>query len=170
MYNIFKINIKVIILSYLKNISFILFFRERGWEREWEGENHRCVRETSMNCLLHAPQLGTWPETQACAMTGNWTGDLSVHGPALNPVSHISHGHFNLFKVYNLVVYIHKVVQPLPQIPEHNPESSYLPIPTSSHALETTGIPSVCMNLPNLEISCKWNHTTCGLLCLASFT
>ena len=34
--------------------------------------------------LTH-PQLGTWPTTQACALTGNPTGDLLVHRPALIP-------------------------------------------------------------------------------------
>ena len=27
------------------------------------------------------PLLGTWPATQACALTGNWTGDPLVHRP-----------------------------------------------------------------------------------------
>ena len=41
---------------------------------------------------LTCPALGTWPTTQACALTGNRTGDLLVHGPALNPLSHTSQG------------------------------------------------------------------------------
>ena len=36
-------------------LRFYLFFRERGRE----GEKHQCVRETLINCLLHAPP----PET-----------------------------------------------------------------------------------------------------------
>ena len=28
------------------------------------------------------PQLGTWPATRACALTGNRTGDLSVGSQA----------------------------------------------------------------------------------------
>ena len=34
------------------------------------------------------PLLGTWPETQACAMTGNRTGDQSTepHQPGLKSV------------------------------------------------------------------------------------
>ena len=28
-------------------------------------------------------QLGTWPATQACALTGKGTGDLLVHRPVL---------------------------------------------------------------------------------------
>ena len=34
-------------------------------------------------CLSHAPSLGTWPPTQACALTGNGTGDPLVHRLAL---------------------------------------------------------------------------------------
>ena len=41
---------------------------------------------------LMRPQMGTWPETQACALTGNQTGDLLVHRLALNPLSHTSQG------------------------------------------------------------------------------
>ena len=41
---------------------------------------------------LTCPQLGTWPLTQACALTGNRTGDLWVCRPALNPLSHTSQG------------------------------------------------------------------------------
>ena len=36
------------------------------------------------------PQMGTWPITQARALAWNRTGDLSVHRPALNPLSHTS--------------------------------------------------------------------------------
>ena len=57
---------------------------ERGEERE-KG------RETSMcGCLSHTPPLGTWPATQACALTGNWTGDTLVCRLALNPLIHNS--------------------------------------------------------------------------------
>ena len=37
---------------------------------------------------LTRPQPGTRPATQACALTGNRTGDALVHRLALNPVSH----------------------------------------------------------------------------------
>ena len=45
-------------------------------------------------------QLGTWLTTQACALTRNWTGDLSVHRPVLNPLSHISQGNSLFFIVF----------------------------------------------------------------------
>ena len=41
---------------------------------------------------LACSRLGTWPATQACALTGNQTGDLLVRRPALNPLSHTSQG------------------------------------------------------------------------------
>ena len=41
---------------------------------------------------LRHPQLGTWPATQVCALTGNQTCDLLVHRPTLNPLSHTSQG------------------------------------------------------------------------------
>ena len=38
------------------------------------------------------PPLGTWPATQECALTGNWTGDPLVCSPALSPLNHTSQG------------------------------------------------------------------------------
>ena len=43
--------------------------------------------------LVH-PLLGTWPTTQACALTGNQTGEPLVCRLALNPLSHTSQGEF----------------------------------------------------------------------------
>ena len=43
---------------------------------------------------LTCPQLGTWPPTQACALTGNQTSDPSVLRLAHNPLSHTSQGNF----------------------------------------------------------------------------
>ena len=45
------------------------------------------------------PQLVTCPVTQACALTGNRTGNLSILRPALNPLSHTSQGNFQSFFV-----------------------------------------------------------------------
>ena len=47
---------------YFKKILFV--FRERGREREREGEKHQCVGETSIGCLLHAPNRGPGPKTR----------------------------------------------------------------------------------------------------------
>ena len=73
----------------LKKKRFYLF-SERGEGREKEGETLMC--ETNFDWLLLAhPQLGTWPETQACALIGNRTSDPLVCRLALNPLSHTSH-------------------------------------------------------------------------------
>ena len=45
-----------------------------------------------MQLPLTHPTLGTWPTTQACALTGTQTGDPLVLRPALNPLSHTSQG------------------------------------------------------------------------------
>ena len=54
-------------------------------------------------CLpLIRPQLGTWPATQACAMTGNQTDDLFVLRLALKSRSHTSQAYFIKKKFLNL--------------------------------------------------------------------
>ena len=58
----------------------------RGGGREKERE-----RNISQLPLTH-PKLGAWPTTQACALTGNWTCDLLVCRPGLNPLSITSQG------------------------------------------------------------------------------
>ena len=57
-----------------------------------EGERREKERERSINVWLPltCPLLGTWPATQACALTGNWTSSLLIHSPVLNPLSHTS--------------------------------------------------------------------------------
>ena len=67
----------------------IYLFLERGREGEREGEKHQCVVASRM-----PPQVGTWPATQACALTRNRTGDPVVRRPALNPLSCTSQGMF----------------------------------------------------------------------------
>ena len=46
----------------------------------------------SRGCLSCNPPGGTWPTTQACALTGNQTCHPLVHKPALNPLSYTSQG------------------------------------------------------------------------------
>ena len=76
--------------------SYLFIFLERGEGRERKGESKRegekpqCVREIIDWLPLAHPQLGTWPATQACALTGNQASDISVRLPALNPRSHTS--------------------------------------------------------------------------------
>ena len=58
------------------------------------GEGKKKERERNINVWLHLthPHLGTWPATQACALTGNQTRDLSFCRPVLNPLSHTTQG------------------------------------------------------------------------------
>ena len=63
-------------------IFYLFIFRERGRE----GEKHQCV--VASGALPPPPPLGTWPTTQACTLTRNWTGYSLVCRPALNPLSH----------------------------------------------------------------------------------
>ena len=74
-------------IFFLKKYLFI--FRERRREGEREGEKHQCVVAS-----LVRPLLGTWPETQACALTRNWTHDPLVHRSVLNPLNHTSQGSY----------------------------------------------------------------------------
>ena len=79
------IHYSLFLFYFLKD--FICLFLERGKEREKERE-----RNTNVWLPLIRPLLGTWPATQACALTGNRTGDPLVHRLALNPLSHTSQG------------------------------------------------------------------------------
>ena len=82
--------------------SFILFvFRQGGQEGGREGE-----REGENQCVVvsHTSPLGTWPATQACALTGNWTSDPLVCRPALNLLSHSSQGLAWLLNTWNRIL------------------------------------------------------------------
>ena len=73
------------IREYLPLVFFLTFYLFIFIERGREGE-----RERNINAwlpLLHH-LLGTWPATQACALTGNWTSNSLVDRLALNPLSH----------------------------------------------------------------------------------
>ena len=72
--------------SFLKKRFYLFIFRQREREEEREGEKHQCV------VASHAPLLGTWPTTQACALIGNWTGNPVVCRMVLNSLSHTSQG------------------------------------------------------------------------------
>ena len=78
------------ILIVLKK-DFIYLLLERGGGRERGRETSMCERYIDQLPLTF-PQLETWPATQACALTGNQTSDLSVCRPVLNPLSHTSQG------------------------------------------------------------------------------
>ena len=57
------------------------------------------MRETSDLLPLACAQPGTWPATQARALTGNPTGDHLILRPALNPLSHTSQSEIFFFKI-----------------------------------------------------------------------
>ena len=73
-------------------LNFTYLFLETKEGRKREGEKHQCVVASRV-----PPPLGTWPATQACALTGNQTGDTLVHRPAPNPLSHTSQGYLLSF-------------------------------------------------------------------------
>ena len=64
--------------------DFIYFWKE-GEGRETEGE-----RNINVWLPLGGPSPGTWPITQACALTETRTSDALVCRPMLNPLSHTS--------------------------------------------------------------------------------
>ena len=67
-------------------------FLGTGEGQEKERERNICVRENHHWLPLERPLLGTWPATQACALTGNQTGDPLVCRLALDPLNHTSQG------------------------------------------------------------------------------
>ena len=72
---------------YFFKILFIYFREGKGGRKKG--------RETSMcGCLSCAPCWGTWPTTQASALTGNQAGDLLVCNPVLHTLSHTSQGEY----------------------------------------------------------------------------
>ena len=80
---------------FLKNFVFI--FRERGKEGKTEGEKSFICKRNIDWLPLTYPQLGTEPATQACALTENRTGDVSVLRLMLNQLSHTSQRYHYLF-------------------------------------------------------------------------
>ena len=84
--------VKEAFLFFFFNKDFIYLFLDRGEGREKERE-----RNISVWLPLVHPLLGTWPATQACALTGNRTCNPLVLRPALSPLSHSSKGEAFLF-------------------------------------------------------------------------
>ena len=70
-------------------LRFYLFLERQERRRKKGRETIMCERYIHRLPLTHL-QLGTWP--RACALTENWTSDLLVHRPGLNPLSHTSQG------------------------------------------------------------------------------
>ena len=74
--------------------TFLLFFLKRFYLFSFRGEGREKERERNINVWfpLMGPLMGTWPATQACAVTRNRTRYPWVRRPALNPLSHTSQG------------------------------------------------------------------------------
>ena len=70
-------------VTFKKRFVYLLLQRED--ERKKERESKCVVTSCS-------PPLGTWPTTQAHALTGDQTSDPLVHRPVLNPLGHTSQG------------------------------------------------------------------------------
>ena len=63
-YTLYLYDLRTEAFSVQFTFFFFFFFRERGREEERE-------RNISVSLPLTRPPLGTWPVTQACALTGN---------------------------------------------------------------------------------------------------
>ena len=61
-----------------------------------------CKRNINQLSLMH-PYVGTWPATQASALTRNRTGDLLVHKTMPNPLGHTGQGITSIFQYYLLM-------------------------------------------------------------------
>ena len=73
-----------ILLYYRYYIEYFLRFYLFIFRREKDRE--RNIEVWEIHPLVH-PQMGTWPPTQACPLTGNWASNLKVHRQALNPLT-----------------------------------------------------------------------------------
>ena len=63
------------------------------------------MRETNITWLpITFPQSGTWPATQACALTGNQTYDLLLFRTMPNVLSHPGEDPTNSFSYINTVI------------------------------------------------------------------
>ena len=75
-------------LSFLKKILFIYFQRQGKGGRK-DRERNIDVQKIHQSVASHTPPTGDLTHTtQACALTGNQTSDLSVRRSALSPLSH----------------------------------------------------------------------------------
>ena len=73
-------------------LTRLQFFKESGEGREGTREKYHCVIVSRV-----PPTPGVCLLLQACASTGNQTGDPLVHRPVLNPLSHSSQGYSSHF-------------------------------------------------------------------------
>ena len=105
------INLSYLYIFIYLNILFIYFQREGKGKTKRGRETSMCKRYISW-LPLTCPQLGTWPATQACVLTGNRTSDLLVCRMALNPLSHTSQDcifiYLNIYIFTSPLPFLHK--------------------------------------------------------------
>ena len=78
------------------SVLFLKFLFKRGEGREKEGEKHQCARDTSIGCLLHAPNWVPGLKPRHVPWLGIETATLLCR-QALNPLSHTNEGVFVRF-------------------------------------------------------------------------
>ena len=83
---------------FFKDFIYLFLEREEGTEKERE-------RNISVWVPPACPPQGTLAVTQACALTGNRTGDPLVRRLAFSALSHITQGSKNVFLIVSLVVF-----------------------------------------------------------------
>ena len=154
------------------------FFRERG--REGEKKRNINVQDKHQSVTSHMPQLGTWPVTQACTLTRNWTGNLSVCRPELNPLSHTSQGSKLFLKVldsqyfrsvghshcykYSIQSLWHKISC------KHYLNNRYDCVPTKQKPLATACKPVLEHRKPTWELFLLLSQTTSTTLRLSDWS
>ena len=92
------LSIPCFILSFIFKKKFKNLILERGEGREKEMERNIDVRKKcQLAAFLYVPQPGTKPTAQACALTGDGTGDLLLCGMKPNQLSHTDQGYFKFY-------------------------------------------------------------------------
>ena len=99
---------------YFLFLKFI--FRGEGREKGTERNIHEWLP-------ILQPLPGTWPMTQACATTENWTSDPLLCRPTLNPLSYISQDHVFLLFSSTVVSILSPQLSPAQPTPTSHPRS-----------------------------------------------
>ena len=92
-------------ILFFKGFIYLFIFRERG------GRKKNRERNINVWLPLACPQLGIWPATQACALTGNQTSDPLVRRLALNPLSHTRQDSFQFFGFFSSLIFKESKIQ-----------------------------------------------------------
>ena len=83
----------------IPTVGFLHFFKKNIYLFLERGEGREKEKERNINVwlpLMH-PLLGNWATTQACALTGNRTGDPLLRSLMLNSLSHTSQSPWMVF-------------------------------------------------------------------------